>query len=35
MMAVAPDQVFALELTLVKGHDLDRPIGLQEVTVTV
>jgi glucosamine 6-phosphate synthetase-like amidotransferase/phosphosugar isomerase protein len=33
-VAVVPGQLFALYLTLVKGHDPDQPLGLQKVTLT-
>jgi glucosamine--fructose-6-phosphate aminotransferase (isomerizing) len=32
--AVVPGQLFALHLTLAKGHDPDQPQGLQKVTIT-
>ncbi len=34
IVAVIPGQIFALHLTLVKGHDPDQPQGLQKVTLT-
>ncbi len=34
LAAVIPGQLFALHLTLAKGHDPDRPQGLQKVTIT-
>jgi len=34
IVAVVPGQLFAMHLTLVKGHDPDRPLGLQKVTLT-
>jgi glucosamine--fructose-6-phosphate aminotransferase (isomerizing) len=34
IVAVVPGQLFALYLTLVKGHDPDQPLGLQKVTLT-
>jgi glucosamine--fructose-6-phosphate aminotransferase (isomerizing) len=34
ILAVVPGQLFALHLTLTKGHDPDRPQGLQKVTIT-
>jgi glucosamine--fructose-6-phosphate aminotransferase (isomerizing) len=34
LVAVVPGQLFALHLTLVKGHDPDQPVGLQKVTIT-
>jgi glucosamine--fructose-6-phosphate aminotransferase (isomerizing) len=34
LVAVIPGQLFALHLTLVKGHDPDQPAGLQKVTIT-
>lgn len=34
IVAVVPGQLFALHLTLVKGHDPDQPRGLQKVTRT-
>jgi glucosamine--fructose-6-phosphate aminotransferase (isomerizing) len=34
LVAVVPGQLFALHLTLVKGHDPDRPLGLEKVTLT-
>jgi len=34
ILAVVPGQLFALHLTLTKGHDPDQPQGLQKVTVT-
>lgn len=34
IVAVVPGQLFALHLTLTKGHDPDRPLGLQKVTLT-
>ena len=34
IVAVVPGQLFALHLTLVKGNDPDRPLGLQKVTIT-
>jgi glucosamine--fructose-6-phosphate aminotransferase (isomerizing) len=34
IVAVVPGQLFALHLTLSKGHDPDRPEGLQKVTIT-
>lgn len=34
IVAVAPGQLFALHLTLVKGNDPDQPLGLQKVTIT-
>jgi len=34
IVAVVPGQIFALHLTLVKGHDPDQPLGLQKVTLT-
>jgi glucosamine--fructose-6-phosphate aminotransferase (isomerizing) len=33
-VAVIPGQLFALHLTLTKGHDPDRPQGLQKITLT-
>jgi len=33
-VAVVPGQLFALHLTLVKGHDPDQPQGLRKVTLT-
>jgi glucosamine--fructose-6-phosphate aminotransferase (isomerizing) len=34
IVAVVPGQLFALHLTLSKGHDPDQPEGLQKVTIT-
>ena len=34
IVAVIPGQLFALHLTLTKGHDPDQPQGLQKVTIT-
>jgi glucosamine--fructose-6-phosphate aminotransferase (isomerizing) len=34
LVAVVPGQLFALHLTLVKGHDPDQPRGLAKVTLT-
>ena len=34
IVAVIPGQLFALHLTVVKGHDPDRPRGLRKVTST-
>lgn len=34
IVAVVPGQLFAMHLTLVKGHDPDQPLGLQKVTLT-
>lgn len=34
VVAVVPGQLFALHLTLAKGHDPDQPHGLQKVTIT-
>jgi glucosamine--fructose-6-phosphate aminotransferase (isomerizing) len=34
IVAVIPGQLFALHLTLTKGHDPDQPVGLQKVTIT-
>ena len=34
LVAVVPGQLFALHLTLAKGHDPDQPQGLQKVTIT-
>jgi glucosamine--fructose-6-phosphate aminotransferase (isomerizing) len=34
MVTVVPGQLFALYLTLAKGHDPDQPQGLQKVTIT-
>lgn len=34
IVAVIPGQLFALHLTLTKGHDPDQPQGLQKVTLT-
>jgi glucosamine--fructose-6-phosphate aminotransferase (isomerizing) len=34
LVAVVPGQLFALHLTLSKGHDPDQPEGLQKVTIT-
>lgn len=34
LVAVVPGQIFALHLTLVKGHDPDKPLGLGKVTIT-
>jgi glucosamine--fructose-6-phosphate aminotransferase (isomerizing) len=34
IVAVVPGQIFALHLTMVKGHDPDKPLGLQKVTIT-
>jgi glucosamine--fructose-6-phosphate aminotransferase (isomerizing) len=34
LLAVVPGQLFALHLTLSKGYDPDRPLGLQKVTIT-
>jgi glucosamine--fructose-6-phosphate aminotransferase (isomerizing) len=34
LVAVVPGQLFALHLTLVKGHDPDQPEGLQKITIT-
>ncbi len=34
ILAVAPGQLFALHLTLVKGRDPDQPRGLRKVTLT-
>jgi glucosamine--fructose-6-phosphate aminotransferase (isomerizing) len=34
IVAVVPGQLFALHLTLVKGHDPDQPHGLRKVTLT-
>ena len=35
IVAVVPGQLFALHLTLVKGHDPDQPRGLHKVTSTL
>ena len=34
LVAVVPGQLFAMHLTLVKGHDPDQPLGLEKVTLT-
>ncbi len=34
LAAIVPGQLFALHLTLAKGHDPDQPQGLQKVTIT-
>lgn len=34
LVAVVPGQLFALHLTLVKGYDPERPLGLQKITRT-
>lgn len=34
LTAVVPGQLFALHLTVTKGHDPDRPLGLKKVTIT-
>jgi glucosamine--fructose-6-phosphate aminotransferase (isomerizing) len=34
IVAVVPGQLFALHLTVAKGHDPDQPLGLQKVTLT-
>jgi glucosamine--fructose-6-phosphate aminotransferase (isomerizing) len=34
VVAVVPGQLFAMHLTLVKGHDPDQPLGLEKVTLT-
>ncbi|MBN1659856.1 MAG: SIS domain-containing protein [Anaerolineae bacterium] len=34
VVAVVPGQLFALHLTLTRGHDPDRPVGLKKVTIT-
>lgn len=34
IICVVPGQLFALHLTLAKGHDPDRPLGLKKVTIT-
>jgi glucosamine--fructose-6-phosphate aminotransferase (isomerizing) len=34
IVAVVPGQLFALHLTMIKGHDPDQPVGLQKVTIT-
>ncbi len=34
IVAVVPGQLFALHLTLIKGNDPDKPLGLQKVTIT-
>ncbi len=34
LVAVVPGQLFALHLTLVKGHDPDQPQGLRKITLT-
>jgi glucosamine--fructose-6-phosphate aminotransferase (isomerizing) len=34
IVSVVPGQLFALHLTLSKGHDPDQPEGLQKVTIT-
>jgi glucosamine--fructose-6-phosphate aminotransferase (isomerizing) len=34
IVAVIPGQLFALHLTMVKGHDPDQPLGLEKVTIT-
>ncbi|HSJ56607.1 MAG TPA: SIS domain-containing protein [Anaerolineae bacterium] len=34
IVAVVPGQLFALHLTLTKGNDPDRPVGLKKVTIT-
>jgi glutamine---fructose-6-phosphate transaminase (isomerizing) len=34
LVAVVPGQLFALHLTLAKGHDPDQPVGLKKVTIT-
>jgi len=34
LVSVVPGQLFALYLTLAKGHDPDQPQGLQKVTIT-
>lgn len=34
IVAVVPGQLFALHLTLTRGHDPDRPQGLQKITTT-
>jgi glucosamine--fructose-6-phosphate aminotransferase (isomerizing) len=34
LVAVVPGQLFALHLTLTRGHDPDRPLGLHKVTIT-
>jgi glucosamine 6-phosphate synthetase-like amidotransferase/phosphosugar isomerase protein len=33
-VAIVPSQLFALHLTLTKGHDPDQPQGIQKVTLT-
>ncbi len=34
LIAVVPGQLFALHLTVTKGHDPDRPLGLSKITIT-
>ncbi len=34
LVAVVSGQLFALHLALARGHDPDRPVGLQKVTIT-
>ncbi|MGA9350062.1 MAG: SIS domain-containing protein [Anaerolineae bacterium] len=34
IVAIVPGQLFALHLTLTKGHDPDQPQGIQKVTLT-
>jgi len=34
VVAVVPGQLFALHLTLTRGHDPDRPLGLRKITLT-
>ncbi|MBX3080403.1 MAG: SIS domain-containing protein, partial [Anaerolineae bacterium] len=34
IVTVIPGQVFAMQLALAKGHSVDKPIGLNKVTVT-
>lgn len=34
ILSVIPGQVFAMQLALAKGHEVDRPTGLKKVTIT-
>jgi glucosamine--fructose-6-phosphate aminotransferase (isomerizing) len=34
IVCIVPGQLFALHLTIAKGHDPDQPHGLQKITVT-
>lgn len=34
LVAIVPGQLFALHLTLIKGNDPDKPLGLQKITIT-